>query len=220
MATRLPRLNTEMERPLLAACFLAVAATCMGTTVGCSDGDTRYASLPAAGGSGVVPQPLPPSQAGTDRGAPHPETSSACATVAPEGETIRGSVVAGRAPSPSAGELVPGTYVLVNIDVYPGYQRPPNDEPASAPPPYITRIGKKTLVITDRTFVFEEADGDMSTGLSPATHTEGTYSLDDTDIVFSRACPDAATVRIPYSASGGVVALHRADAIEVYQRQP
>jgi hypothetical protein len=200
---------------------LALAAGLSAASVACSDGDVRYASLPGPETTNVPSTAPPPgSPADADAGTNDSGPIISCTTVAPEGEIVRGDVVAGQAPAPSGGEVVPGTYFLVNIDVYPGFNGS-NGEDAGAPRPYITLIGKKTLVLADqKTFVFDEAEGDMSTGLAPATHGEGTFSVDDTDFIFSRGCPDTATVKVPYSASGGVFALHRQQSIEIYQRQP
>lgn len=163
--------------------------------------------------------PLPPipsatSEAGppakTDAG-PLPDAGGGCVTGAQLGTAVLQQIVAGAAPPPTGGAIVPGTYILTTMSTYGGAPGP-----SGAQGQFTLIIGASTMII-----VGDRAAGPISP-LAAAASTTQKYSPAGAQLFFSLVCPptSAFVTRAGYSAVGNTLTLYKNDVdLEVYTKQ-
>jgi hypothetical protein len=160
---------------------------------------------PEAGapGDGAAPPPGNAGDGGADTGA------SACSTPPLRDPPVTAVEVAGEAPTPSGGSVVPGTYDLVELDIYVG----------ATPPAPSTVVAQGTMVVTASSIQKTFAIGDVEAGAGTPVGTDAGYSFNGGAMIWGITCPEAAKKAFPYSATPSTLALVVDGRAEIYAKR-
>ena len=154
------------------------------------------------------------------------DAAGLCAVAMQDGEGLQELSVEGRLPAATGGALVPGTYILTELESYQASDASLQDTDSgdgvmTGPTGY---TAAKTLILdANGTFWFVEATGTEGAGLGAASTSGGVYASSGTNLVLGAACPASVagmTNTYPYDAVGGQIALYRGAHVEIYQVQP
>lgn len=205
----------------------AAALASIAFAVACSSSDR-----PAASNSGSARGPGEPRPAAIEE----PDASSLynpalCEGLALGGEPVTEIEHVAEAPEPVGGELLEGTYDLVESTVFitsnpdcvdAGPTEPPeNGEPDDECPRRrrTDRVRQATLVVTQYALQRVEASGVGSPGAPSAAAM--VYEIDGTSLATTSLCPVGdAKEQVPYTASGAALSLLIDGREELFVRRP
>ena len=193
---------------LLVATLVAPAIALVA--IACSTSDRPAAGNGGTYSSGGAPPPpgtIPTSDASTEGGAPSGPALCQGLTL---GQTIV-SELAHSDPAPAAfgGTIAAGTYDLEGLDVYQAIdagaaEGDSGSVPAVAP---TGRSAAGVLVVTATSLQIGEAFGSSGTVGAPSARAYD-YKASGTTLAATQVCPTtSAPTNVPYSATGGTIAL-------------
>lgn len=133
-----------------------------------------------------------------------------CRTIEVEGSIVEELAFAGELPPPLGGTLVPGTYVLFELDFYPGDPDAGGTTGLSA---------RKTLIVDPTNYRLSDEESKNDAGLGAPEVTSGTYSVADRVLTRNQECPAAVTIANDYSAAGSQLGIYHGAHLDVYERQ-